>query len=138
MTFKVGDLVSLTSGAKYYTGATVPNWVKNKNWYVEEVSGDRIIINKSEDGENAIESPVNAKYLKLVREKSNLPYCVRIDISNLNIRKGPGSNYATTGMYTGKGIFTIVEVNKGTGSTSGWGKLKSGAGWISLDYTKKV
>ena len=135
---KAGDLVSLTSDAKYYTGATVPNWVKNKNWYVEEVSGDRVIINKSEDGENAIESPVNAKYLKLVKEKSDLPYFVRIDISNLNIRKGPGSNYATTGMYTGKGVFTIVEVSNGIGSTSGWGKLKSGAGWISLDYTKKV
>lgn len=138
VTFKAGDLVSLTSDAKYYTGATVPNWVKNKNWYVKEVSGDRVIINKSEDGENAIESPVNAKYLKLVKEKPDLPYLVRIDISNLNIRKGPGSNYATTGMYTGKGVFTIVEVSKGTGSASGWGKLKSGAGWISLDYTKKV
>lgn len=135
---KAGDLVSLTSDAKYYNGVTIPKWVKNKNWYVKSVSGDRAVIDKSEDGENAIESPVNVKYLKLVKEKSDLPYCVRIDISNLNIRKGPGSNYATTGMYTGKGVFTIVEVSKGTGSASGWGKLKSGAGWISLDYTKKV
>ena len=52
--FNVGDLVSIIDGAKYYTGATVPNWVKNKNWYIEEVSGDRAVINKSEDGENPI------------------------------------------------------------------------------------
>ena len=44
----------------------------------------------------------------------------------MNIRKGPGTNYDSAG-YTGKGVFTIV-AEKG-----GWGKLKSGAGWISLN-----
>ena len=63
---------------------------------------------------------------------------VQISISDLNIRKGPGTNYATTGRFTGKGIFTIVETKQGTGSTKGWGKLKSGAGWISLDYATRI
>lgn len=63
---------------------------------------------------------------------------VQISISDLNIRKGPGTNYATTGKFTGKGVFTIVETKQGTGSTKGWGKLKSGAGWIALDYTTKI
>jgi len=35
-------------------------------------------------------------------------------------------------------VFTIVDVQSGQGSSSGWGKLKSGAGWISLDYCKKL
>ena len=39
---------------------------------------------------------------------------------------------------TGIGVFTIVDVQSGQGSDTGWGKLKSGAGWISLDYTKKL
>ena len=39
---------------------------------------------------------------------------------------------------TGIGVFTIVDVQSGQGSETGWGKLKSGAGWISLDYTKKL
>lgn len=65
-------------------------------------------------------------------------YRVRVDISDLNIRKGPGTNYAKTGQYTGKGVFTITKESKGKGSERGWGKLKSGAGWISLDYTKKI
>lgn len=64
-------------------------------------------------------------------------YKVQIDISNLNIRKGPGTNYGKTGQFTGKGIFTIVQESKGEGATL-WGKLKSGAGWISLDFTKKL
>lgn len=64
-------------------------------------------------------------------------YKVQIDISNLNIRKGPGTNYDRTGQFTGKGIFTIVQESKGAGATL-WGKLKSGAGWISLDFAKKL
>ena len=63
---------------------------------------------------------------------------VQISISDLNIRKGPGINYAATGKFTGKGVFTIVETKQGTGSAKGWGKLKSGAGWIALDYTTKI
>ena len=64
-------------------------------------------------------------------------YKVQIDIANLNIRKGPGTNYGKTGQFTGKGIFTIVHESKGEGATL-WGMLKSGAGWISLDFAKKL
>lgn len=67
-----------------------------------------------------------------------VPFLVRVSISNLNIRKGAGTNYATIGKYTGKGVFTIMEVKAGKGSTSGWGRLKSGAGWISLDYATRI
>ena len=65
------------------------------------------------------------------------PYLVQVSITDLNIRKGPGTNYGKTGKYTGKGVFTIVEEASGQGA-SRWGKLKSGAGWISLDYAKKI
>lgn len=63
---------------------------------------------------------------------------VRVDIDNLNIRKGPGTNYDKTGQFTGKGVFTITSTSKGKGSNNGWGKLKSGAGWISLDFATKL
>ena len=65
------------------------------------------------------------------------PYMVRVSIPNLNIRKGPGTNYDKTGKYTGIGTFTITEESDGTGASK-WGKLKSGAGWISLDYASKI
>ena len=55
-----------------------------------------------------------------------------------NIRTGPGSNYSKTGFFTGRGCFTILQVEKGPGSDSGWGRLKSGAGWISLDHCTKL
>lgn len=69
---------------------------------------------------------------------AEVPFLVRVSISNLNIRKGAGTNYATIGKYTGKGVFTIMEVKTGKGSTAGWGRLKSGAGWISLDYATRI
>lgn len=62
---------------------------------------------------------------------------VRVSISNLNIRKGPGTNYGRVG-YIKPTVYTIVETAPGRGSSTGWGKLKSGLGWISLDYAKRV
>lgn len=68
------------------------------------------------------------------------PYTVRVSISDLRIRKGPGTNYGSRG-FTGKGVFTIVAEATGKGASK-WGLLKSFAGkrngWISLDYVKKV
>ena len=65
------------------------------------------------------------------------PYLVQVSITDLNIRKGPGTDYGKTGKYTGKGVFTIVAEADGQGASC-WGKLKSGAGWISLDYAKRI
>lgn len=69
---------------------------------------------------------------------ANGTFKVRVDATDLNIRKGPGTNYAKTGKHTGKGTFTITETKSGAGSVKGWGRLKSGAGWISLDFAKRV
>lgn len=67
-------------------------------------------------------------------------YTVRVKVNDLNIRKGPGVNYAATGKFTGKGVFTIVEETNGpidsAGDVGKWGRLKSGAGWICLAFNK--
>ncbi len=64
------------------------------------------------------------------------PYRVRITVTNLNIRKSHTTDSASAG-YIKPGVYTIVEEAYGKGATR-WGKLKSGQGWISLDYAKKV
>ena len=66
-----------------------------------------------------------------------VPFLVKVSISDLNIRKGPGTNYNRT-QYIPIGIYTIMEVKSGKGSTAGWGRLKSGVGWISLDFVTRV
>ena len=69
---------------------------------------------------------------------ADCPFLVKVNVPDLNIRKGAGTDTAKTGKYTGVGCFTIVGVKSGKGSDSGWGRLKSGAGWISLDYCQRV
>lgn len=65
------------------------------------------------------------------------PYLVRVTISDLYIRTGPGTTYTNKG-FIPPGVYTIVQESAGKGSVAGWGKLKSGAGWIALDYAKRV
>lgn len=79
----------------------------------------------------------NGKCVYESKAKSSVPFTVRVDREDLNIRTGPGTNYDRT-QYIPVGIYTIVEVQDGKGSKAGWGRLKSGAGWISLDYAVKL
>lgn len=78
---------------------------------------------------------------KVVYEKGSTstafkPYTVRVTATELYIRKGAGTNYSANG-FIRPGVYTIVAESSGQGATK-WGKLKSGAGWISLDYAKKL
>lgn len=141
---KKGDAVSIVDGATYYNGKSIPAWVKAKQWIVASVSGDRAVLGKSTDGKNNIQSAISTKYLSVVKAEKEetakpaefVPYKVRVSIDNLRIRKGAGTNTQNMG-YIKPGVYTVVEERDGTGATK-WGKLKSGAGWISLDYCKKV
>lgn len=64
------------------------------------------------------------------------PYKVKVTASALNYRAGAGTNYKVNGVITDRGVYTIVDEADGKGASK-WGKLKSGAGWISLDYVTK-
>ena len=63
------------------------------------------------------------------------PYTVKIMADVLNVRKGPGVSYPVTTEVKRGEVYTIVaeEMN----GTTVWGKLKSGAGYISLAYTQR-
>ena len=134
--------------------------IKEENWYVINqnkipavlVEGGFMDSNidykviTSDEGQTAYAKAVAEgliDFLNLEKKtetttNSNTPFKVKVDILDLNIRTGAGTNYAKTGDVTGAGVVTIVEVKTGIGSHSGWGRLKSGAGWISLDYAKRV
>ena len=74
--------------------------------------------------------------IQWVEEQQSTDYLVRINTASLNVRKGPGVSYAVSTTVKRGEVFTIVEEAM-NGSTK-WGKLKSGAGWISLGYTERV
>lgn len=75
-----------------------------------------------------IASEVNKR---LGAEATPEPFIVQITASSLNVRKGPGTSYAVAQTVRKGQVFTIVQ------QQGGWGKLKSGAGWISLKYTAR-
>ena len=68
----------------------------------------------------------------IVEKKKNNDFKVKVTCDVLNVRKGAGTNHDVVKRIRKNEVFTIVET-KGD-----WGKLKSGAGWINLKYTKKV
>lgn len=68
---------------------------------------------------------------------SKVPYKVRITATDLRIRQGPNTDATIVQKAIAPGIYTIVSEATGKGATL-WGKLKSGLGWVSLDYCKKI
>lgn len=64
--FAEGDLVSINKGSRYTTGAKVPSWVINQNWYIKPISGDVAIVDQNEAKNSSISSPVYTKDLTLV------------------------------------------------------------------------
>ena len=79
----------------------------------------------------------DAADIKTSAAATDTSYLVKVTTDVLNIRKGPGTNYGTNGDIRDKGVYTIVAESDGPGASK-WGKLKSGAGWISLDYATKT
>ena len=80
-------------------------------------------------------------YIKQLGGKSVITggtFMVRVLDPALNIRKSPSLTAPIDGVIRDKGIYTIVSQQYGGNIL--WGKLKSGAGWISLGgkYVKKI
>ena len=114
---------------------TVHRWFANKACpgdYLYERHGD--IANKVNRKLNNVTTPeenIPKEDNKPVTQEK-FPYLVKITASILNVRAGAGTNFKVNTQVKKNQVYTIVD------EKNGWGKLKSGAGWISLDYVKKV
>lgn len=61
---RVGDYVSIKSGATWYNGASIPSWVFSSGpWRVDEVNGTRAVLGRNQSGTNNIQSPINVNNL---------------------------------------------------------------------------
>ena len=80
------------------------------------------------EGLNNIVKAGKARYIGI----SN---CFAWQIAKAN--KGPGTDYGRV-QFCPVGVYTIMEVKVGQGSKAGWGRLKSGIGFISLDFVQKL
>lgn len=138
---KVGDVVEFT-GTKHYVSSTAKtaSSCKPGKAKVTAIAKGKAhpyhLIAVSGDG-STVYGWTDAADIKTSAAATATSYLVKVTTDVLNIRKGPGTNYGTNGDIRDKGVYTIVAESDGPGASK-WGKLKSGAGWISLDYTKKV
>ena len=107
---KKGDIVSIAKNATYYSGKDVPDWVVAKNWIVAETpDGDRVVINKSVDGKHAINSPINAKFLTVV--KADEPWIPKVgDIVNYTGNKHYANANAANGASCKGGKAKITNI----------------------------
>ena len=124
---KVGDKVKVNSSATTYANSTktIPSWVKNGTYTVSKVDSSKVLLKE-------ITSYVYIKDVsKVGATSSNVSYVIRVIVDSLNIRSGAGTNYSIVGTVKKGGVYTIVE------EKNGFGRLKSGKGWISLDCTEK-
>ena len=67
MDINVGDIVKISTDAVYYTGRTMSALIKSKEWIVDRISGDRVLLGKSADGYYSLNAPVAMKYLTKVK-----------------------------------------------------------------------
>ena len=95
---------------------------QNKNITSEKIKEkEDKLINKEGQNNNNQDKSINSNEFK-----------VKVNVDVLNIRSGVGTSCKIVGQIKDKGVYTIVE------KQGSWGKLKSGAGWISLNYCKEV
>ena len=108
---------------KDWSGKHCPAWLIDGkfgytwDWFKQQVQGQSTV-------QPQVQQPANG---------SKVNYVVKIITASLNVRKGPGTSYAVVTTVKKDQAYTIVE------EKDGWGKLKSGVGWISLNksYVKK-
>ena len=153
---KTGRITNQNDGNWYFTEASLNNAIALAKYLMQQygIPADRVIrhydvngklcpgiIGWNADSGNesswndfkarlggaaAAPAPTPSKPTASVPSGTAANFQYRVKITDLNIRKGPGMNYAVVGQC-GNGAFTIVE------QQNGWGRLKSGAGWISLN-----
>ena len=135
----------------YLTDATVNNAVKLTQYLMKlyNIDINHVIMHHMVTGkqcpqpwckrENALNgwtnflAKVNAGTQTNDRPISSSPaYIARVTANVLNIRSGPSTSYPIVGKVKKESAYTIVE------EKNGFGKLKSGAGWLSLEYLEKV
>ena len=129
------DLVS-RGCAPYVEYLGIQENPKGKGWASGAGYGEKILkildaikgTGKSQTGDNGQGSGQKQDAFK--------EYLIITTCDVLNIRSGAGTGHSVVGAIREKAgkknKYTIVE------EKNGWGRLKSGAGWISLSYTKKA
>lgn len=142
-TVKKGDTVTFTGGGIYKSSMAAQATTQKNVTSTCEVTavnekGSHPYHCISKDGKG-VYGWVNAESVKgepKDTQGNTAGYRVKVTADVLNVRKGPGTNYGIKTQVKEGEVYTIVGEEKNGNTT--WGKLKSGEGYISLGYTKRM
>ena len=133
---EAGDEIKLVAGATYVDGKAIPGWVFKSKLYCRGFRGEDVVFSTLKTG--AVTGVVKKTSIQGFEgtiapstPKTEFPYLVIIDTDILNVRAGASTATKVTTQVKRNQVYTIVAED------GEWGKLKSGAGWINLKYTKK-
>lgn len=136
--FKVNDVVQFTGNTHYKSSDATqgytckPGKVKvTKVYRVGKSKHPYMVVAVSGGGSTAY-GWVDERDLKEIEKEGFKSYTAKVTANVLNVRSGPGTGYKIVTAVKKNEVYTIVE------EKNGFGKLKSGAGWISLKYVKLV
>ena len=109
---------------------------KAANWLLSDANLTKLAEAEAECIASYLQKKKSAKQeapkKEAAKPASFKSYLVKITASTLNVRAGAGTHYKINTVVQKGGVYTIVD------ESNGWGKLKSGAGWINLSYTQKL
>ena len=125
---KILDVIKLKEHAVWTNKKKVPNWVKNSTLYVRKIKAN------GEIGISVFKTGLITGYIE--KDQIDFPevkvnYVVKI-LEKLNVREKPDGVSAIKTVLSKNSAYTIIA------EKNGFGKLKSGIGWINLAYTKRI
>jgi len=137
--FKIGDTVEFDGTTHYKTANALlgfkckPGKAQIQKIYQLGKSRHPYNLKYISGGGSTVNGWVDADAVSKVDASSKFtPYTASVTADVLNVRAGAGASYKIVTTVKKGQIYTIVE------EKNGFGKLKSGAGWVSLQYIKKM
>ena len=127
----VGDKVKVKTTATHYaTGQSMASFVKGSTYEVTRIDGNKLLLS---DIVSWVWDYDVDKVGSITQSNSDNSFLVEIICDELNIRQQADFNSKVVGTVKKGEVFTIVE------ESNGLGRLKSGAGWISIGsaYVKR-
>ena len=105
--FKVGDLVTINPGAKWYSGSSIKLSCFSDKWYIMQVKGDRIVLGMNEKETRNIISPIHAKDITLV-------------VAQESVAPNPSDNKVSITVDIDKETYQLLQImSQGNGKTMG-------------------
>lgn len=127
------DVPGMILEHSFHTNTAMVNWLLDDNNLAKLAKAEAAAIAKYFSGKEVVTDSANSS-----TTASGVPYTIKVanvaEGDVLNIRKEPNAKSDVTGelAWNDPHKYTIVE------EQNGWGKLKSGIGWIKLKYTVRV